>query len=192
MNYEIVDEYREYRKVVSVFCYYVANLARFSKMKKNGEFIDKETFEHFIKCTAEYRKKVLQIKEELELPGGISFLEDNKFNGFSIEKGEISGDYHFADAITIPWLKGFPDTANCYQFEVGCYIQMLIHPDCLDDTISFKFEPANVLTEEITTKQPGSSICVVPGLIKKEVKRWTKTLSLRSSALVQAVREATS
>jgi len=190
MNYEFMDEYKEYRRVISVFCYYVANLARFAKMKKNGEHIDKATFEHFIKCTTEYRKKVLQIKEALELPGGISFLEDNKFNGFSIEKGEISGDFHFADAITIPWLKGFPDTANCYQFEVGCYIQMLIHPDCLDDEISFMFEPSKVAATELTNKQTGNSFHEIPNWTKKEVSRWKKTLCLKSSALVQAVREA--
>lgn len=192
MNNDLVDEYSEYRKVVSVFCYYVANLARFAKMKKSGETIDKATFEHFIKCTSEYRKKVLQIKEELELPGGVSFLEDNKFNGFSIEKGEISGDFHFADAITTPWLRGFPDTANYYQFEVGCYIQMLIHPDCLDDEISFVFEPSKVTSDEMTIKPTGNSLRRISAWTKQEVTKWTKTLSLKSSALVQAVQEAIS
>ena len=192
MSYASVDEYSEYRRVVSVFCYYVANLARFVKMKKNGTPIDSATFEHFIKCTAEYRKKVLQEKEKLELPGGVSFLEDNKFNGFSIEKGEISGDFHFADVITIPWLKGFPETANYYQFEVGCYIQMLIHPDCLDDEISFIFEQSKVSVKEMTKMQAGTTLRVIPGWMKKEVKRWTKRLCSKSSALVQVVQEAIS
>lgn len=187
MSQAYVDEYEEYRIVVSVFCYYVANLARFAKMRRNGDVVDKTTFEHFVKCCAKYRKKVLQLKEELELPGGVSFLEDNKFNGFVIEKGEISGDFHFADAITAPWLNGFPDTANCYQFEVGCYIQMLIHPDCLDDSISFVFEQSTVTTKELIDKKVKHR--KIPVIVKKEViKTWTKKLNLKSSALAQAVR----
>lgn len=193
MNNSIfMDEYREYRKVISVFCYYVANLARFSKMKAIGESIDNATLEHFFKCTVEYRKKVLDIKEKLELPGGLSFLEDNKFNGFSIEKGEISGDFHFADVITIPWINGFPDSANCYQFEVGCYIQMLIHPDCFDNEVSYVFEHSNVpesIKIEETSKPLGNAIGKIPDRTKKEVLKWTKTLVLKSSALAQVVRE---
>ena len=178
----IKDDYSEYRKTVAVFCYYLANLASFAALKRQGAKLDMVIFEHFVNCSKEYRNKLLKLKEALAIPGGISFLEDANFNGFQIKRGEISGDFKLADVITKPWLTGFPDTANFYQFEVGCYIQMLIHPDCLSEQLPFAFVQNDVSAEieTKTTKKKG-------GLLE-----WTKRLTSKSSALVQAVQAATS
>jgi len=178
----IEDNYSEYRKTVAVFCYYLSGLAHFAKLKRQGEELNNDTFEHFINCSKEYRSRLLKIKEAQEIPGGISFLEDANFNGFKIQGGEISGDFKFADAITKPWLTGFPDTSNFYQFEVGCYIQMLIHPDCLSGQIPFSFVLNEDVSEEVATTT----------IKKGGLREWTRRLHSKSSALVQAVQAAIS
>jgi hypothetical protein len=93
---------------------------------------------------ADYKKYFLEDKQAMGLDDGFSFLENNKFIGFSIQDGKLIKDVDNEQVYRIvdKWFYGFPITANHYQFEVASYIIALseeedrdgLYPDeLLDD-----------------------------------------------------------
>ena len=108
----------------------------------------------------DYSKKLMEIKEELGLSGGLDFLENNHFDGFEIRGGIFYGCRDNVLAITNPWIKDFnPD--NCYLYEVAHYIQYLAFSDALYCGEKFKE----------TEAKPSFKVRVAGG-----IKKWKTNL----------------
>lgn len=131
---EEVDELlTEYKHVVSTFCYFLAQLARLKTSSEDISLIDKDVLSYVVENIRFYKEKLLSLKKELDLPDGLTFLENNRFDGFEIKDGCFIGTTETVEAITRPWYDGMTDrTSNCYLYEVANYINALAHPDMLD------------------------------------------------------------
>ena len=121
------DEYCFYKKSVIAFTMLIGIIHKFYKMKDEGKEIDLSFYDEVVEKLEVAKEQLVRVKEELGLPGGLSFLENNKFDGFEIKEGLFHGDTEHVLTITSPWMNFNPD--NCYLYEVAHYIQYLAFSD---------------------------------------------------------------
>ena len=120
----------EYKNVLAVFCQYISILNQQMDLKERlHEEFDSELINETLKRVSKYKEKLLAIKKELGLPGGLDFLDDNNYDGFSISNGRFYGDAARASLVTEKWLSGFPKTANNYQYEAAVYVMFMAYPN---------------------------------------------------------------
>lgn len=112
---------QNYKSSLIWFCCYMAELQRFAEMKEKGKEPSKRKVIFASSMATFYKKDVLAYKEALGLTDGFQFMEDNRFNGFSIRNGRLEGDKDVVYDIVSGWVQGFPDTANNYEYEVAIY-----------------------------------------------------------------------
>lgn len=109
---------KAYRFYLSSLCYELGRMAVMREEILAGKTVDKAILADALEKAAEYKKELLKVKEAAGLPGGISFLEDNRFAGFSMENGILKGDKTFLYKIVTPWLNEYPN-GDCYRYEVA-------------------------------------------------------------------------
>lgn len=110
-----------YKASVTWFCCYMAELQRFADMVEKGEMPSRRKVIYASSMAQQYAPEVLKNKEALGFTDGFSFLEDNRFDGFSILNGRLEGDRDKILPLVRKWVEGFPGTANNYEYEVGIY-----------------------------------------------------------------------
>lgn len=109
---------RAYRFYLSKLCYELGKLAVMQQEITAGNSISAEVLTETLERVREYKRGLLKAKEDAGLPGGLSFLEDNRFAGFSMEGGVLTGDRTFLYKIVTPWLNEYPN-GDVYRYEVA-------------------------------------------------------------------------
>lgn len=109
---------RAYRFYLSKLCYELGKLAVMRQEITAGNSISAEVLTETLERVREYKIGLLKAKEAAGLPGGLSFLEDNRFAGFSMEGGVLTGDRTFLYKIVTPWLNEYPN-GDVYRYEVA-------------------------------------------------------------------------
>lgn len=113
-----MTEERTYRFYLSKLCYELGKLAVMQKEVLAGAEIDEKVLAQTLSHVCEYKKGLLKAKESLGLSGGLSFLEDNRFAGFTMEQGILTGDRKLLYKIVTPWLNEYPH-GDVYRYEVA-------------------------------------------------------------------------
>ncbi|WP_026653346.1 hypothetical protein [Butyrivibrio proteoclasticus] len=121
------DALKRYRYNTRFLCLWLRELQLFADKREAGKEINQGMFAYACKKCTFYKAEFLKCKEELGYNDKFSFLEDNHFIGFSIINGKFVGDVSDSqiNAITDKWYYGFPERANHYQYEVGCYVDTM-------------------------------------------------------------------
>lgn len=125
------EQIDEYRNVVSVLCYFLGQIAKFAQIAGEGEYISESEAAYAAKCVDLLIPLFLSRKEKLGFDDGLEFLENNSFLGFKVKDGILTGDRSAVEKVIYPWLTGFPDKVNHYQFEVANYLHFLASPDSI-------------------------------------------------------------
>lgn len=129
MGDAILDKERVtmYKNSTLQLCLWLAQIQKMSDALEKGQKVDKRKFVYASSMLADYKKYFLEDKQALGFDDGFSFLEDNKFIGFSIKDGRFISDVSNEEVYKIvdKWFFGFPVTANHYQFEVANYVVAL-------------------------------------------------------------------
>lgn len=171
----------EYKNTLSEFCLYMARLSKIGEKASSGGSIDMDNFSYISIRIRYLKNKLLSIKQNLNFDGGLSFLEDNRFDGFEVKGGMLIGDTQKVDLITSPWFYGFSESGNCYLYEIAVYLQCLVHVEEYDDNNS-KEEPIQELTKVSFLT-----------ILKRRCLAWlTKNRIIKSSASEQVEQEAIS
>lgn len=135
-----------YRVVLSTLCGYLGIVNRYTDMYENGISPDNKVLCELTMRLAGLKEELLSLKETLNLPGGLSFMEDNCFDGFEIRGGRFIGDQTNVKRILRKWLEGFPSTVNTYQYEVAVFVYFLAFPECFDSVeMPVKISPLKLL-----------------------------------------------
>lgn len=121
-----------YRVVLSTLCGYLGLVNRYTDLYEKGSTPDNNVLCELTMRLAGLKEELLALKESLHLPGELSFMEDNCFDGFEIRQGRFIGDQENVKRILRKWLEGFPATANTYQYEVAVFVYFLAFPECFD------------------------------------------------------------
>ena len=116
-----------YRHALDRFCYYVGRSQRLAEIKGKGGFVPDEKVIETMSLISSWKDFLLTSKQDAGLGGGLSFLSDNRFLGFEVKEGRFIGDKDKVFPIIEKWLKGFPDTANNYQFEVAMFLMHTVY-----------------------------------------------------------------
>ena len=140
------EQIEEYRNVVSVLCYFLGQIAKFAQLVEEGEHISETKAVYAARCVESLIPLFLSRKEKLGFDDGLEFLENNSFLGFKVKDGIFTGDQSAVEEVICPWLTGFPDEANHYQFEVANYLHFLASPD------SINLYPKNMILKRRKTK----------------------------------------
>ncbi len=72
-------------------------------------------------ATAELSK----IKEQLGYSNGFNFTEDQQYMGFGVRSGRFYGNREAVLDVVKPFLYGFPETSNNYQYEASMFVLCL-------------------------------------------------------------------
>lgn len=126
------EQLEEYRNVVSILCYFLGQLAKFAQLAGEGEHIAEPKVKYAARCVDLLIPLFLKRKEKLGYTDGLEFLENNSFLGFKVKDGIFTGDRSAVEEVIYPWLVGFPDGVNHYQFEVANYLHFLAFPDSIN------------------------------------------------------------
>lgn len=113
-----MTEEHTYRFYLSKLCYELGKLAVMRNEVLAGAEIDKQMLAQTLSNVCEYKKGFLRTKATLGLSGGLSFLEDNRFAGFTMEQGILTGDRKLLYKIVTPWLNEYPN-GDVYRYEVA-------------------------------------------------------------------------
>lgn len=136
------QQIEEYKDIVSVCCYFLGQISKFAQMAENHQNIDAAKAIYAAERVNLLIPVLIRRKEALGFLDGLDFLENNSFLGFKIVNGVFKGDPLAVEAVILPWLTGFPGTANHYQYEVSNYLHFLANPDAI-----------NLYPKEITKKR---------------------------------------
>lgn len=170
---------REYKEMVSTFCYFVAQIYGFAEKARLGQNVDERKLSYALDAVACIKPKLLDKKKQLGYDDELSFLEDNGFFGFRIIDGRFIGDKKKVKSIILPWIEQFPDDANHYQFEVACYLYYMAEPNRID------LYPNELSNQTIFKKQATEKKKVdIPYFFYQLGKRrelWTKRKKSRSA-----------
>lgn len=114
----------KYRVSLAGLCHCCVSLALLKEKMMNGETIEKEDIKKMCDKLAFHKKELLDAKKELGFDDGLSFMENNHFQGFEIKDGCLIGNPDLAFVILRPWYEGFPveRKINNYEFEVANYL----------------------------------------------------------------------
>lgn len=124
--------YERYRIVLSTLCGYLGLINRYADLYEKGTTPDNQVFTELSIRLAGLKDDLLELKNTLHLPGELSFLEDNCFDGFEIKDGRFVGDKKNVKLILRKWMEGFPASANTYQYEVSVFVYFMAFPECFD------------------------------------------------------------
>lgn len=117
---------------VKLLSYQVSWLATLSDLVEDGSTDVLEDIKTLIKRVQETKGVLLNQKERLGFTDGLSFLENNRFDGFEVKNGRFidfdkETDLTKLETIVEPWINQGPEINN-YCFEVGIYLTyMAIH-----------------------------------------------------------------
>lgn len=117
----------DYQNILSAFCQTVAKLARITENVDAGECVKCEEVNELKVKLIDERKSLLLIKEKLGYGGGLSFLEDNNFVGFSIKDGMLIGDRNKVEEVIMKWLNFDENSQSQYKYEVANYILSMFY-----------------------------------------------------------------
>ena len=128
------NDLNAYKWYARKLCIYAAEVQRFSDAAREGKKIDRRCLTYALAKLKGYRRFTLQSMNMLGIKGGIDFMEDNEFIGFSIKQGRlyIEDDRDVVLYTCKKWAEGFPDEANYYQYAVAMYCIALAFPDVLN------------------------------------------------------------
>lgn len=71
------------------------------------------------------KNNLLDVKEKYHLEGGLSFLEDSNFMGFSIMNNHLVGSIPDAVTLALKWIER-NDNVDSFKFEVASFIFSLL------------------------------------------------------------------
>lgn len=173
MENTLMEVYQDYIDLLAYFCYVSTRLSKmvFEK-EENGTEPEKELAEYWADQLRKARKKLLKAKEQLGFPGGLSFLENNTFEGIQIRDGVIYGDPYDALEIVEAWEESFPkDATYSYQYEVGQYLKAYCQED-LDYLLpeQFRKQEENMVEE----KEEQQEQLIEENKEKGGIIRWVK------------------
>ena len=119
-----------YKDSLIWLCVYSAQIQKFSEMAEKGCEVPRRKLVYAMGMASQYKARLLEYKERLGFTDGLEFMSDrNKFIGFGVEKGIFSGDSSAVLDVCDKWIKGFPESANNYQYEVSVFAYCLSHPE---------------------------------------------------------------
>lgn len=118
---KLLDDYKEATKQL---CLSLAHIQRLSDMLQKRIPFDKAKLVYMCSAAEESKKRFIISKKNLGYDDGFQFLEDNRFNGFSVENGKLVSDVSNEEIFKVcdKWYYGYPNSANHYQFEVAVYV----------------------------------------------------------------------
>ncbi len=122
----------EYKNVVSVCCYFLGQIAKYAELAEKQQNFDSTKAVYAVERVNLLIPLLIKRKEVLGFQDGLDFLENNSFLGFKITNGVFKGDPSKVEGIILPWLTGFPGSANHYQYEVSNYLHFLADPDAIN------------------------------------------------------------
>lgn len=130
---------KRYRSSVTWLCCYLAQMQKFAELKVAGIDPPKKKLVYATSMAQRYMGYLLQDKEAMGLHDGLEFLGNNNFDGFSIIDGAFHGNKDRVMPVVGKWVKGFPDSADNYEYEVAIYALALafsdektgLYPKCL-------------------------------------------------------------
>ena len=124
------DNIITFKDSVRHLCLYAADVQHMSDVIEKGGTVNRKRIIYALSKIGSYRSYTLQVMERMGIDGGLSFMEDNEFDGFSVKKGRLttkSRDQVLR--VCRKWLAGFPERANWYQFAAAMYALCLANAD---------------------------------------------------------------
>ena len=128
-NITSIGSITRYKNSVCNVCFYTSLLAKYAEELEEKKPVKDGDIVYATTMLKKFKQYLLIDKEMLGFTDGLSFLSDNHFRGFCIENGRFYGDRSGIKDIVEKWVKGFPDTANNYQYEVSMLVLALAFPD---------------------------------------------------------------
>lgn len=125
-----------YRVVLSTLCGYLGIINRYTDLYESGKVPNNQVLAELTIRLAALKEELISLKTVLEIPGELTFMEDNCFDGFEIKAGRFIGQKDNVKLILRKWLEGFPETANAYQYEVAVFVYFLAFPESFDNAQS--------------------------------------------------------
>lgn len=124
---------RAYKWFARKLCLYAAEVQRCADAAEEGRALDKRCLTYALAKLDGYRRLTLECMNILGYKGGIQFMEDNEFIGFSIKQGRLfmEDDKEVVLNTCKKWVYGFPEEANYYQYAVAMYCIALAFPDAV-------------------------------------------------------------
>lgn len=116
-----MSDIQTYQNYLCYLCRQSACLEDLTRQVEAGIEISAEDLSKRLSYMEKAKKKLLKLKEELGMEGGLDFMDDVNFQGFSFQKGRLSGDYTNLEKVILPWISNF-DEKNPYTYEVGVLI----------------------------------------------------------------------
>ena len=124
------DDVIVFKDSVRHLCLYIAEVQHMAEVLEKGGRISRKRLIYALSCIGSYRKFTLRVMERMGIDDGLSFLEDNEFDGFSVKHGRIYADDRGKVLVVCrKWMEGFPDTANWYQFAAAMYALCLANAE---------------------------------------------------------------
>lgn len=120
----------DYRENLGIFCFCLAWLSTLTlQYKENHDESLLEDIKSLADSVKEGKEVVLEYKKLLGYEDGLSFLENNRFDGFEIKDGILLGYDSSKEQtmknIVMPWILNGPEENN-YLYEVGTYIEFMV------------------------------------------------------------------
>jgi hypothetical protein len=114
----------DYKDATEQLCICLAHIQRLSDMFQKRIPFDKAKLVYVCTAAEMQKKRFITAKKNLGYDDGFQFLEDNRFNGFSVEGGKLISEVSNEEIFKVcdKWFYGYPNTANHYQFEVATYV----------------------------------------------------------------------
>lgn len=115
---QLIENYKE------CLCYLCRQSALLEDVKNRvikGEAVSGEEMASQLMYMDMVKKEFLDIKDKLGFEGGLDFMDDVRFQGFSFINGSLSGDYSNLLAIVTPMLNDFREEKQ-YPYEVAMLI----------------------------------------------------------------------
>ena len=116
-----MKELQMYQDYLCYLCRQSASLEEIAKAVESGKEVSATELEKRLAYVETAKVQFLQLKEELGITGGLDFMDDVNFNGFSFKNGRLEGDYTYLEKVILPWVENF-NKENPYTYEVGTLI----------------------------------------------------------------------
>ena len=119
------DSLHDYANWVYVWCASNAWLQSQAEDIERGFKVGEWTKIQAIALNETATKELTTIKQELGYQNGFNFTEDQQYMGFGVRNGRFYGNREAVLDVVKPFIYGFPDSANNYQFEASMFVLCL-------------------------------------------------------------------